>query len=191
MSVRKLAMVLAAVCAAALLAPVAAGAQTPTTPIPTTSFTHVPVSGTAHNGKQFTGHFNVSQFVTRGGKTYALGTLTGKLGNRTIKRSNVAIPASVPSNPTGIASSAAACPILHLVLGPLNLNLLGLTVHLNQVVLDITAQSGSGNLLGNLLCSVSNLLNGTGGSTLSTQQLTGLLNIVQQLLNVPGLQGLL
>jgi hypothetical protein len=189
MSARKLAMALAAMCAAALIAPVAAGAQTPTAGIPTTSFSHVQVSGTAHNGKQFSGHLNVTQFVTRGGKTYAVGTLTGKLGNRTIKQSNVAIPASV-GNPAGTASPAATCPILHLVLGPLNLNLLGLKVHLNQVVLDITAVSGPGKLLGNLLCSVSNLLNGTGGSTLSPQQITGLLNVVQQLLNIPGLLNL-
>ena len=79
------------------------------------------------------------------------------------------------------------CPVLHLVLGPLNLNLLGLTVHLNQVVLDIDAVPGAGNLLGNLLCSVSNLLN---GSPLPSNELSGLLNIVQQLLSVPALQGL-
>ena len=52
------------------------------------------------------------------------------------------------------------CDILHLVLGPLDLNLLGLVVHLDQVVLDITAQSGAGNLLGNLLCAVAGLLDG-------------------------------
>lgn len=187
MSVRKLAMVLAAVCAAALVAPVAAGAQTtPTSGTPITSFTHVPVSSTMQNGKQFTGHFDVTQFVTRNGKAYALGTLTGKIGNRTVSKSNVAIPASVEKT-TGV-SPAATCPILHLVLGPLNLNLLGLTVHLNQVVLDINAQSGPGNLLGNLLCSVANLLNGTGATApLTSGQLAGLLNIVQQLVNLPGL----
>ncbi len=41
-------------------------------------------------------------------------------------------------------------PILNLALGPLDLNLLGLVVHLNQVVLNITAEGGPGNLLGNL-----------------------------------------
>lgn len=183
MSVRKLTMVLAAVCAAALIAPVAAGAQTPTTTgIPTTSFSHIPVSGTTQSGKTFKGHFNVTQFVTRRGKTFAVGTLTGKLGSKTVKQSNVAIPTSVQKG-SGV-SPAATCPILHLVLGPLNLNLLGLTVHLNQVVLDINAQSGPGNLLGNLLCSVANLLNGT---PLAPAQLTGLLNIVQQLVNIPAL----
>ncbi|HVN22269.1 MAG TPA: hypothetical protein VMU05_26010 [Dongiaceae bacterium] len=50
---------------------------------------------------------------------------------------------------------------MNLVLGPLNLDLLGLTIHLNQVVLNITAVPGAGNLLGNLLCAVANLLNGT------------------------------
>jgi hypothetical protein len=186
MSVRKLGMVLAALCAVALVGPVAAGAQTPTTTgIPTTSFKQVPITGTAHNGKQFTGKFNVSQFVTRGGATYAVGTLTGKIGNRTVKKSNVAIPASVDTS--SLARDAATCPVLHLDLGPLNLNLLGLTVHLNQVVLDINAVSGAGNLLGNLLCNVAGLLDQPG---VGAQQSSGLLNIVQQLLNIPALLNL-
>ena len=190
MSAHKLGIVLAAVFAAALVVPVAADAQTSApAPINATSLSHIPVSGTTHNGKTFTGHYNVTQFVTRNGKTYAVGTLVGNVGGRHISRSNVAIPASVQqSTLPGMAKSAAVtCPILHLVLGPLNLNLLGLHVTLNQVVLDITAVPGAGNLLGNLLCGVSNLLKGTG---VSTQELSGLLNIVNQLLNVPALQGL-
>ena len=161
-------------------------------PIAATSLSHVPVSGTTHNGKKFTGHYDVTRFVTRNGKTYALGTLVGTVGGRHISRSNVAVPASVQhSTIPGMAKSAAlTCPILHLVLGPLNLNLLGLTVSLNQVVLDITAVPRAGNLLGNLLCSVSNLLNGTGTPGLASQELAGLLNIVNQLLGVPALQGL-
>jgi len=193
MSVRKLGIILAATFAAALVVPVAADAQTSApAPIAATSLSHIPVSGTSHNGKKFTGHYDVTQFVTRNGKTYAVGTLTGKVGGRHISRSNVAIPASVQqSTVPGMAKSAAVtCPILHLVLGSLNLNLLGLNVSLNQVVLDITAVPGAGNLLGNLLCSVSNLLNGTGTSGLSSGELSGLLNIVNQLLGVPALQGL-
>ena len=64
---------------------------------------------------------------------------------------------------------------MNLVLGPLDLNLFGLTVHLNQVVLNITAVSGAGNLLGNLLCAVANLLNGS--------NLSGVLNQLVTLLN--------
>lgn len=74
--------------------------------------------------------------------------------------------------------AATSCPILHLVLGPLDLNLLGLKVHLNRVVLDITAQSGPGNLLGNLLCAVANLLNGTNPTALDLLHLSNLLNRV-------------
>jgi hypothetical protein len=55
------------------------------------------------------------------------------------------------------------CQILHLDLGPLSLNLLGLQVDLSRVVLDITAQAGAGNLLGNLLCAVAGLLDNPGG----------------------------
>ncbi len=171
-------MVLAITCAALLTAPVAAGAATSTH---ATSFKSVPISGKTHSGKAFSGHFNITQFVTRQGKTMAVGTLTGKLGSHNIKGRQVSMPVTLPS---GKAGAAATCPILHLVLGPLTLHLLGLNVHLNQVILDITATSGRGNLLGNLLCSVSNLLNG--GTLLSGLQ-TGLLNIAQQLTNHTGL----
>jgi hypothetical protein len=50
------------------------------------------------------------------------------------------------------------CSILTLDIGAIHLNLLGLVVDLAPVHLNITAQSGSGNLLGNLLCAVTHLL---------------------------------
>jgi hypothetical protein len=186
MSVRKLGVVIAVLCAALLVVPVAASAQT--TPTTVTSLKSIPVTGKANNGKAFTGHFNVSQFVARGGNAYALGTLTGKLGNRTVKQTNVAIPVSMGSGSGGplTAHAAATCQILNLVLGPLHLNLLGLHVDLNQVVLNITGVTGTGQLLGNLLCGVANLLN----PGLPAGQLAGLLNIVQQILNLPGLASL-
>lgn len=186
MSVRKLGVVIAVLCAALLVVPVAASAQT--TPTTVTSLKNIPMTGKANNGKAFTGHFDVSQFVVRNGKAYALGTLTGKVGNRSVTRQNVAIPVSMGNgSSTGMTAHAAAtCQILNLVLGPLHLNLLGLHVDLNQVVLNITGVTGSGQLLGNLLCGVANLLN----PGLPAGQLAGLLNIVQQLLNVPGLAGL-
>ncbi len=158
MSVRKLGIVIAALCAAMLVVPVAASAQT--TPTTVTSLKSIPITGKATNGKAFTGHFNVTQFVTRGGKAYALGTLTGKLGNRSVKQTNVAIPVSIGSASSPLSAHAAAtCQILNLVLGQ---------------------------LLGNLLCGVANLLN----PGLPAGQLAGLLNIVQQILNVPGLASL-
>ena len=82
-------------------------------------------------------------------------------------------------------SSRASCGILHLVLGPLDLDLLGLQVHLNRVVLDITAVPGAGNLLGNLLCAVAGLLDGTPlGGLLG--QIADLLNQILAALNLGG-----
>jgi len=57
-----------------------------------------------------------------------------------------------------LPAQAGACPVLNLDLGPLHLDLLGLVVDLNEVVLNVVAQSGGGNLLGNLLCAIVNLL---------------------------------
>jgi hypothetical protein len=59
---------------------------------------------------------------------------------------------------TDAAVTQAACEILHLDIGPVFLDLLGLQVDLSRIVLDISAQPGVGNLLGNLLCSVAGLL---------------------------------
>jgi hypothetical protein len=85
----------------------------------------------------------------------------------------------VTSTVAGPGVTAASCDILNLVLGPLDLNLLGLEVHLNQVVLDIIATSGAGNLLGNLLCAVAGLLDG--GAALG--QIAALLNQILGILN--------
>lgn len=204
MTLRKATTVVAVTVASMLSVPVAAMATTTshaarsasasTTATQATSFANMPVSGKAKNGKAFTGHMTVTQFVTRHGKTFAVGTLTGRIGNRTIKRTQVAVPATLQSAAPGSSASSSmhtsavtGCGILHLVLGPLNLNLLGLHVTLNQVDLNVTAIPGAGNLLGNLLCGVANLLNGTGATGAN---LTGLLNIVQQLTSTPGLLSL-
>jgi len=89
-----------------------------------------------------------------------------------------AIPVTVDQTPgtsTAAVSAAAVCSILHLDLGPLTLNVLGLQVDLSRVVLDITAIQGAGNLLGNLLCAVAGLLdNPSGLATLLNQILAAL-----------------
>jgi hypothetical protein len=92
----------------------------------------------------------------------AAGTVTG---NR------ITVPFSGAAVDTG-----GTCQILDLTLGPLQLDLLGLVVDLNQVHLNITAQQGSGNLLGNLLCAVSHLLDNTGNTTTALNQIVNLLN---------------
>ena len=54
-----------------------------------------------------------------------------------------------------VASAVGTCSVLDLVLGPLNLTLLGLLVNLNQVHLTITADPVGG-VLGSLFCALAN-----------------------------------
>jgi hypothetical protein len=86
------------------------------------------------------------------------------------------------------AQEGAACPILNLQLGPINLNLLGLVVETSEICLDITAHQGGG-LLGDLLCAVANLLSqgvpiGTILTTnLTVEDATQVTNALTQILN--------
>jgi hypothetical protein len=79
---------------------------------------------------------------------------------------------------TTLLSASGSCEILNLVINPISLNVLGLNVDLSRVVLNITAQSGPGNLLGNLLCAVAHLLD----SNASGNAITNLLNRIFGLL---------
>jgi len=137
-----------------------------------------------------TGTFTPSNFAEQDGALVATGTLHSVLTSATgdvvgTTDTPVTLPVQLPTGGDSTNAALVACNILHLVLGPLDLNLLGLTVHLNTVVLDITANSGPGNLLGNLLCAVANLLNGLPGSPLG--QIADLLNQILALLGLLGL----
>jgi hypothetical protein len=127
----------------------------------------VPITGTGVN-TSFVGQFTLQSFKFVNGQLSAVGQLTGTLTNTlTGVTQSVNQIITLP-----VGSISATCEILHLELGPLDLNLLGLMVHLDKVVLDITAQSGPGNLLGNLLCAIAHLLD----SSASGQGLASLLN---------------
>ena len=152
----------------ATASPVAAASNNP--------LAQIPVAGTLTNrqGHQvgaFHGNFTVSQFAQQNGAVVAQGTLTGTVTNtagNVTKTVNQAVTVPVSTDPT--------CNVLNLTLGPIDLNLLGLMLHVNQVVVNITANPAGG-ILGQLLCSLA------GGSGLS--QIVSLLN---QILGV--LQGL-
>lgn len=125
----------------------------------------------------FQGVFDITRFVVEDGQLVAVGTLSGVvrdaagtvIGN---------ITNQILSLPILLGQTTGTCDILHLVLGPLDLNLLGLVVHLDQVVLDITAEQGPGNLLGNLLCAIAGLLDRGG----PLQGLAALLNNILRVL---------
>jgi hypothetical protein len=163
----------------------------------------VPVSGLvgpegATPSTPLTGTVAIQRFVRTSTGIGAVGTLTASFVDPTTATARtivtqVVVPVTLqpdqaqaasdeldaPDHGPSATAQQAACSILHLVLGPLDLNLLGLRVQLNQVVLDITAVPGAGNLLGNLLCAITGLLDNTG-------QLSQLLSLLNQLLALLG-----
>jgi hypothetical protein len=147
-------------------------------------------SGTATDGiTTVAGTFTVNRFTVVNGVLNAVGTYTYTAVNgHSVSAPTGTFTAPVTSindtslasgaSPTAAAAAAGSCQILDLVLGPLDLDLLGLQVHLDTVHLNITAQQGPGNLLGNLLCAVAGLLDNTG-----TGGLSGILQSIANLLN--------
>lgn len=135
-----------------------------------------PVTGSTTGA--FSGILNITKFAVQNGQLVAQGLLNGTVtdatSGATTAISNLAV--SVP-----VTSASAGCPILTLTLGPLHLNLLGLVIDLNQINLSIVAQPGAGNLLGNLLCDVANLLNNGGALTSLVNDLNSLLGILNGL----------
>jgi hypothetical protein len=150
------------------------------------------VTGRASDGSKVTGTFTPLKFTQRHGQEKVQGLVQGvvrhangsketfsAMRTMTVKKINgQAIHAR-----QGVSGRAAACDILNLVLGPLDLDLLGLQIHLNRVVLDIVAVAGAGNLLGNLLCAVAGLLDGGPLGGLLTQ-LNSLLRQILAALNL-------
>ena len=141
---------------------------------PTVSGQAIPVAGTVPGVSSFAGILTLTRVAVQNGQLVGLGTLAG-----TVTDLVTGAAQTVTQAITLPLSLSGTCDILHLTLGPLDLTLLGLNVHLNQVVLDITATQGPGNLLGNLLCAVAGLLD-TGGP------LTGIAGLLNQILHILG-----
>lgn len=172
-----------------VLAPMAAMAAKPTSKLsvaqrPTSkALQNLDVTGTLlQNAGTFQGTVSVTQFgydpaakqltvsgVLNGTATKADGTTTPI---NSLKFTDVAATLTSSTNTKQVGS----CDILFLDIGPIFLDLLGLQVDLSQIVLDIDAVAGAGNLLGNLLCALVNLLNG--GPLASILQLINQINAI-------------
>jgi hypothetical protein len=145
----------------------------------------------------FAGTMNVTKFgfneathqllvtgVLNGVVTYVDGVTAPVTLNQT-----VTMPATLRKGDVASASSiyhlaSASCGILLLDLGPLHLDLLGLVIDLNEVILDITAQTGANNLLGNLLCALTGLFDIPGA-------IAGIINLINSINNLlSGIGGL-
>ncbi len=149
------------------------------------------VTGTTSDGRTVTGTFTPRKFhvvkkelVVKG---MLAGTITGgdkapRSFHRAVTMPVEDIVAGAPAAGGRTAAPAISCDVLNLVLGPLDLNLLGLEIHLDQVVLDIIAVPGA--LLGDLLCAVAGLLSGGLLGNL-LRQIADLLNQILGQLNLP------
>ena len=111
----------------------------------------------------------LSGFQAVGDQLFAKVTVTATSGTQTASQI-VLVP---------VAAVRGTCQILHLELGPIDLDLLGLIVHVDKIVIDITAQSGPGNLLGNLLCGLANALNGGASATTTARILNQILAVLK------------
>jgi hypothetical protein len=156
--------------ATTLTSPALAAAATPSPALPAAGSLSIPIVGSGSGGT-FAGTFQLQKFVNKQGALWASGVLTGTLTNTVTG----IITSVVQTILMPVQVGETTCEILHLDLGPLSINLLGLQIDLSRVVLDITAQTGAGNLLGNLLCAVAGLLDNPSG-------LANLLNSILDLL---------
>jgi hypothetical protein len=163
----------------ALLIGGAASAQAQTTAVPFAKT--LPLAGKSTNGKKIkNATFTVQSFSKKHGKLVANGIARGTFKGKSFKQA-VSVPVKNPNVGSGATTAQVppipgACQVLNLVLGPINLNLLGLVVRTNQINVRIDAVPGAGNLLGNLLCGITNLLNPGSLSGTPLGQLTQILN---------------
>lgn len=97
----------------------------------------------------------ITGITIQGNQLFASGFVTATINGTTTTAPFTGIPLGIGLAPNQLPG--AACPVLDLTLGPINLNLLGLVVQTSPICLTITAYQGGG-LLGNLLCAVANLL---------------------------------
>jgi hypothetical protein len=128
----------------------------------------------------------VESVVIDEGQLIANAVVTLDILGRTVTVEDVEIPLTLDGSPGEV------CDILHLELGPIHLDLLGLVINLDDceggpVVVDIDAFAGEG-ILGDLLCGIAGLLDGgldlgdiLGG--LEPLEVTALTDAVQAILN--------
>jgi hypothetical protein len=141
-----------------------------------------PILGGA--GGTFTGTATITRLQYRQDRLLADGVLTGTVGGQQVDQQFRDVPLDLTSSARQGAApetdmalkQVGGCDILNLDLGPIFLDLLGLQVDLDPVVLDITAVPGPGNLLGNLLCALVGLLDPGSGLGDLINDLLGIIN---------------
>jgi hypothetical protein len=103
----------------------------------------VPVTGTAAGGLTFAGTMTVTGAAVQDGQNVALGTISGTLqdaaGNTVGSVTAVPVAATVAGDP---------CTLLSFSIGPIDINVIGIAVHIDPIGASVTLSG----LLGNILC---------------------------------------
>jgi hypothetical protein len=127
----------------------------------------IPITGTLLE-EPFEGALQVTSFFAQGGELLANVNLLNEAG------------AIIGEFVATVIPRQQSCQILRLELAPLELDLLGLVIEPpNPLILEIRAEPGPGNLLGNLLCAVAGLLDRGG-------PLQGIARLLNRILAVLG-----
>src|SRR5262245_13175215 len=140
------------------------------------------------------GTFKIQRFARSDSGIAVVGTLTANITDTesgTARTVVTQIPLPVALEEVAVQAQTQAqtqaCGSLHLVLGPLDFDLLGRQVQLDRVALDVTAVQGAGNLLSNQVCEISSLLGDASQAARGdASQSTRLVALLNQLLDVLG-----
>lgn len=152
-----------------------------------TAALELPITGTFAGGT-FAGTASIDRFAVRDGKAVAVGFVRGTVRDSagatlgTVLAGSVEFPVRV--EPAGPLTSAAAvsaavvaqqatCQVVHIELGAVNLNVLGLTVTTMPISIDLSGDTAG--LLGNLVCTLLETLNNVVGLVDLLNQILGLL----------------
>lgn len=148
------------------------------------------VTGTvAPGGGTFSGTFTLQRFAVRDNAPVAVGFIRGSVTGAdgiplgSVLRGPVELPVAVSGGAAaapGAVQQQVACDVLHLALGAVSLDVLGLQVTTAPIAIDIVASGEGTDVLGRLICTILETVG-------SVVDLVGLLN---QLLGlVTGLLG--
>jgi hypothetical protein len=149
----------------------------------------LPLAGTTSGNGTFSGTLAISSVGTDGsGGVFVEGLVTGTVtrANKTPLGTILSVPVRLPLQgnwPRGLARQApadsivlaqATCGILHLEIGAVNLNALGVVVATSPITLDVSGDTAGP--VGALVCAILNLVGG----------LAGLVNLLTSLLGALG-----
>jgi hypothetical protein len=149
---------------------------------------YLPISGAVKGGGTFAGTLSVLKFSEQDGHVVAIGTVTGSVTSReggpllTALAGPMSFPvqlspgSAAPTSGAQVTAPAATCQVLHLDVGAVSLNVLGLQVTTQPISIDVSGTSGGTNVLGQLLCTILQTVG----------NVVGLVNLLNQLLGVLG-----